>query len=65
MILNTIVIVIIVCVSLLLIYDVYLLGKIKGINEAMEIYDDYYNEVLKNYEDYRKRVLEILDEERE
>lgn len=64
MVLNTTVIVIIVCVNLLLIYDVYLLGKIKGINEAMEICDDYYNEVLKNYEDYRKRVLEILDEER-
>lgn len=64
MILNIMLIVIIVCVNLLIIYDAYLLGKIKGICEAEEIYSDYLDEVSKIYNDYHNRVLKLFDEER-
>lgn len=64
MILDIMLIVIIVCVSLLIIYGVYLLGEIKGICEAEEIYGDCLDEILKIHNDYYNRVLKLFDEER-
>lgn len=65
MILNIIVMAIIICVILLLMYDIYLLGKIKGIDEVIELYDEILDGYHKIYEDYHNEVLKLLDIEKE